>query len=327
MEIIKEGRDDIVLPFAVEALDVRGRVVRLGKSLDDLLQRHQYPDAVARIVGEAITLTALLGSALKFEGRFQLQTKTDGAVEMIVVDYDAPDKMRACAHYNKEKLDEALKQEHHSTQDLIGTGVLALTIDQGTDMNRYQGIVALEAGGFEAAAHQYFRQSEQIPTRIRLAVAEEIINDHGPQHLYRAGGIIVQYLPQSEDRMRAIDIDPGNAPEGVEKHEDAWQDELWTEAEALVSTVEDLELVDPQISSERLLYRLFHERGARVFEGQALHEACHCSEQRIIDMMKRFSESDRQHMIGDNGRVVITCEFCSRVYDLDPVVLEQEMVE
>src|SRR6476659_9269445 len=139
-----EGADDVALPFAVEPLDVRGRVVRLGQSIDTIISRHGYPDAVSRVLGEAAALTVLLGSSLKFEGRFQLQTKSDGAIEMVVVDFDAPDRLRA------------------KTPDLLGHGILAMTIDQGSDRSRYQGVVPLEGQGFEAAADQYFRQSEQI---------------------------------------------------------------------------------------------------------------------------------------------------------------------
>lgn len=316
-----EGHDDVVLPFAVEALDVRGRVVRLGDSVDTLIARHGYPDPVARVIGEAAALTALLGSSLKFEGRFQLQTKTDGPIEMIVVDYDAPDRLRAFARFDAERVQAAGQGR---TGDLLGQGHLALTIDQGPDMNRYQGVVALEGQSFEEAAHQYFRQSEQIPTRVRLAVAEQVV---GGEHAYRAGGLMIQFLPTSPDRMRQADLDPGDIPEG---HASAtWsapgEDDAWVEAKTLVETVEDHELIDPAVSSERLLFRLFHERGVKVFESQGLREACRCSRDRIMTMMHRFSPDDRRHMVGDDGRIRITCEFCSEKYELDPAEVEAEI--
>ena len=141
-----EGEDDVVLPFAVEPLDVRGRIVRLGASIDTILARHGYPDAVARGLGEAAALTVLLGSSLKFEGRFQLQTKSDGAIEMIVVDLDAPDRLRATARFNAERL-ARLAASNLKTADLSGTGFLAMTIDQGSERSRYQGVVALEGQG------------------------------------------------------------------------------------------------------------------------------------------------------------------------------------
>jgi molecular chaperone Hsp33 len=318
-----EGHDDVVLPFAVEPLDVRGRIVRLGPSIDTILTRHGYPPVVARVLGEAAALTVMLGSSLKFEGRFQLQTKTDGPIEMIVVDFDAPDRLRATARFDKDKL-EAFGGNAPKTGDLIGSGYLAMTIDQGSDRSRYQGVVALEGQGFEEAAHQYFRQSEQIPTQVRLAVAEQFENG---RHTYRAGGLMVQFLPSSPDRMRQADLSPGDIPEGHASNEIVApaEDDAWVEAKSLMGTVEDHELVDPAVSSERLLYRLFHERGVRVFEGLHVHEECRCSETRIMSMMRRFSPEDRRDMVGENGRIGITCEFCSRFYDLDPAHVEAEI--
>jgi molecular chaperone Hsp33 len=320
-----EGHDDVVLPFAVEPLDVRGRIVRLGASIDTILTRHGYPEVVARVLGEAAALTVMLGSSLKFEGRFQLQTKTDGPIEMIVVDFDAPDRLRATARFDKDKL-HAVSGNAPKTGDLIGSGYLAMTIDQGSDRSRYQGVVALEGQGFEEAAHQYFRQSEQIPTQVRLAVAEQFENG---RHTYRAGGLMVQFLPSSPDRMRQADLAPGDIPEGHSSHDlvAPMEDDAWVEAKSLMGTVEDHELVDPAVSSERLLYRLFHERGVRVFDGLHLHEECRCSETRIMSMMRRFSPEDRRDMVGDNGRIGVTCEFCSRFYDLDPAEVEAEIAK
>jgi molecular chaperone Hsp33 len=318
-----EGADDVVLPFAVEPLDVRGRVVRLGPSIDTILTRHGYPDVVARVIGEAAALTVMLGSSLKFEGRFQLQTKTDGPIEMVVVDFDAPDRLRATARFDKDKLD-ALGSSTPKTGDLLGSGYLAMTIDQGSDRSRYQGVVALEGQGLEEAAHQYFRQSEQIPTQVRLAVAEQFENG---RHTYRAGGLMVQFLPSSPDRMRQADLSPGDVPEGHPSNDlpKPAEDDAWVEAKSLMGTIEDHELVDPAVSSERLLYRLFHERGVRVFEGLHIHEECRCSQTRVMSMMRRFSPEDRRDMVGDNGRIGITCEFCSRFYDLDPAEVEAEI--
>ena len=315
-----EGADDLVRPFAVEGLDVRGRVVRLGDALDSLLARHDYPDPVARVVGEAAALTALLGSSLKFEGRFQLQTKSDGPVEMIVVDFDAPDRLRAYARFDSGRLGSL--GAHPPMGDLLGSGILAMTIDHGADASRYQGVVALEGQGFAEAAHQYFRQSEQIPTRVKLAVAEEFADG---RRRYRGGGLIVQFLPSSPERVRAADLPPGDVPDDHPARHvpEPAEDDAWLEAKALVDTVEDYELVDPAVSSERLLYRLFHERGVRVFDGQALHEECRCSHERIMAMMRTFSAQDRRDMVGDDGRIGVTCEFCSRVYDLDPAEVER----
>ena len=318
------GDDDAVLPFAVEALDVRGRVVRLGPAVDTILRRHGYPDPVARLLGEAAALTVLLGASLKFEGRFQLQTKTDGPVEMIVVDFEAPDRLRATARFDAGRI-TGLGSGPIADASLVGSGHLAMTIDQGTVASRYQGVVALDGQSLEEAAHQYFRQSEQIPTQVRLAVAEAV--EEGASR-WRAGGLLVQFLPQSVDRARLADLPPGDIPEGhAHFGTDAPEDDSWVEARSLVATVEDHELIDPNVSSERLLYRLFHERGVRVFERQPVRETCRCSPERVMGMIRSFTPKDRSDMVADDGRIVVTCEFCSRRYDLDPAEVEADIAE
>lgn len=304
-----DGRDDTILPFAVEPLDVRGRIVRLGAAIDQILAKHHYPLPVAQLVGEAVALTVLLGSSLKIDGRFQLQTRSDGAIDMLVVDFDVPDRLRAFARFDAGKLaDLGLGGE------LLGKGHLAFTIDQGNDTSRYQGIVALQGQGLEEAAHQYFRQSEQIPTRVRLAVAQNVT---GAGVSWRAGGFMLQFLPSAPERQRQADLDPGDAPRGVVLERPS-EDDAWTEAKSLAATIEDHELVDPTLSSERLLYRLFHERGVKVFEPRTVRSACRCSDERVDAMLRRFTADERRDMIGDNGRIGVTCEFCSTFREFDP---------
>jgi len=309
--------DDIVLPFEVSSLDLRGRVVRLGPVVDEILEKHAYPQPVAKLLGEAVVLTVMLGSALKIEGRFILQTQTDGPVRMLVVDFTAPGKVRACARFDKQRVADAIEQGHADAGALLGQGHLAMTVDQGPDMNRYQGLVALDGGTLEDAAHEYFLRSEQIPTKVRLAVAEELRQaDGGARHRWRAGGILLQFLPKAPERARVADLHPGDAPEGVESHA-LPEDEAWVEGQALVSTVEDLELIDPALSSERLLYRLFHEPGVRVFQAGDVHAECSCSRDAVEAMLKSFSQDDRDHMVED-GRISVTCEFCSANYQFAP---------
>ena len=310
------AEDDTVTPFAVEPLDVRGRLVRLGDVVDGVIVPHDYPPEIARLVGEAVALTALLGTSLKFEGRFQLQTKSDGIVDMLVVDFDAPDRLRALARFNGETLDTARKAGAVSPADLLGKGHLAFTIDRGSAASRYQGIVALEGQGLEEAAHQYFRQSEQIPTFVRLAVAE-MVDGHGKHRQWRAGGLLVQFLPASPERQRTPDFDPGDAPEGAPRQEFA-EDEAWTEARSLAATVEDHELVDPDLSPERLLYRLYHERGVKVFDTMRVRYACRCSRDSIENMLRRFTPQERTDMTADNGKIEVTCEFCNTKREFAP---------
>jgi len=304
--------DDAVLPFEVASLDLRGRLTRLGPALDDVLAKHDYPAPVAKLLGEAIVLTTLLGSALKFDGRFILQTQTDGPVSFLIVDFQAPDRLRAYARFDASRLTDGL-----DSGALLGKGHLAMTIDQGPDMSRYQGLVALEGGSLEDAAHEYFLRSEQIPTRVRLAVGEEWRGGgEGPKHRWRAGGMLLQFLPKAPERARQPDLHPGDAPEGALTHVVA-EDDAWVEGQSLIATVEDVELIDPDLSGERLLYRLFHERGVRVFPPLPLRAQCSCSRDAVSAMLKSFAPGDRADMVKD-GKVVVTCEFCSSVYAFTP---------
>src|SRR3954453_23187214 len=226
--------DDAALPFEVASLDLRGRLTRLGPALDDILNKHDYPAPVGKLLGEAIVLATLLVTSLKFDGRFILQTQTDGPVSFLIVDFQAPDRLRAYARFDAARLAPGL-----DSGALLGHGHLAMTIDQGPDMSRYQGLVALEGGGLEDAAHEYFLRSEQIPTRVRLAVGEEWRSNDGGKHRWRAGGMLMQFLPKAPERARQADLHPGDAPEGVEVHAVA-EDDAWVEARSLIETVEDV---------------------------------------------------------------------------------------
>jgi molecular chaperone Hsp33 len=311
------GLDDAILPFAVKALDLRGRIVRLGGSVDTVLTSHDYPAPVAKLLGQAIVLTVMLGSSLKIDGRFILQTQSDGPVSMLVVDFTAPGNVRACARFDAERVAAAVAGNEADPGKLLGHGHLAMTIDQGLDTSRYQGLVPLEGGDLEHAAHEYFARSEQIPTRVRLAVAEEFVaGDNGPHRRWRAGGILLQFLPSSAERARQADLDPGDAPPGTAPHV-LPEDEAWVEGRSLVATIEDIELLDPALSSERLAYRLFHERGVRVFDAAPVAARCSCSRQNVENMLRSFSQKDRDDMVED-GRITVTCEFCSSTYVFAP---------
>ena len=306
------GRDDIVLPYTVESLSVRGRLVRMGPAIDAVLKRHGYPEAVNKALGEAAALAVLLGSTLKMEGRFQLQTRTDGPLHMLVIDFDAPSQFRALARFDEKALARRLEQGGEG--DLLGSGHLAFTIETGGLSSRYQGVIELEGQGLEAAAHAYFERSEQIPTLVRLAVGQSVTAEGAS---WRAGGLLTQFLPDAPDRLRHADLDPGDAPEGVTPVEAEDEDDAWVEAKSRAGTTEDHELIDPTLSSERLLFRLFNERGVRVSEPTELREACRCSADKIDAMLQSFSPDERSAMIGDDGMIGVTCEFCSvkRIFD------------
>jgi len=309
--------DDTILPFAVKSLDLRGRIVRLGGAVDTILTSHDYPAPVAKLLGEALVLTVMLGSALKFDGRFILQTQSDGPVGMLVVNFTSPGKVRACARFDAARVAAAIAANAAEPGKLLGRGHMAMTIDQGPEMSRYQGLVPLDGGDLEDAAHEYFARSEQIPTRVRLAVAEEFrAGPNGPHRHWRAGGILLQFLPHSVERARQADLDPGDAPPGTEPHKVA-EDDAWVEGRSLIDTVDDIELIDPALSSERLAYRLFHERGVRVFRHAPIEANCSCSRGSVENMLRSFPQSDRDDMV-ENGKITVTCEFCSSIYVFAP---------
>lgn len=304
--------DDRVVPFQVEGLDVRGRAVQLGPLLNSILSRHEYPGPVARLLAEAIVLTALLGTSLKFDGKFTVQTKGDGPVDLLVADFSTPDSLRAYARYDEEALAAAVEAGKTSPPDLLGHGVLAFTIDQGRGMQPYQGIVPMDGSSLEEIAGVYFRQSEQIPTKVRLGVAELFDRDADgkPRHNWRAGGLVAQFLPQAPERMRQPDLHGGD---GDERDFEFAHDDSWAEARTLVETIDTDELTDPRVAIERLLFRLFHERGVRVYAPHPVFDRCSCSRDKIKGVLSGFSAEEIEASEED-GEIAVTCEFCSTTY-------------
>ncbi|MBN9310956.1 Hsp33 family molecular chaperone [Devosia sp.] len=319
-----ESGDDVVVPFTLDRLDSRGRVVRLGAALDAILNRHNYPEPVARLLGEAVVLAALIGSSLKFEGRFILQTQTDGPVNLIVVDLDAPDGLRGYARFDADAVMQAIQRGETAPAQLLGKGHLAMTVDQGVHMERYQGIVALDGGTLEDVAHAYFQQSEQIPTLVRLAVAQHSVKG-GASPRWRAGGALVQFLPPHGQSVMPDLPGDGDFDNPETADPDYVEDDKWTTTRAYLSTVADDELADPDLSAERLLFRLFNEPGVRVFDPIALEERCTCSAERIEAMLRdNFTAEERQEMV-IGGEIEVVCEFCSADYHFKPPEFEDHL--
>jgi molecular chaperone Hsp33 len=307
--------DDHVVPFEIGPLDMRGRIVQLGPQLDGILARHGYPEAVAQLLAEACVVAVLLGASLKFEGKFILQTKTDGPVDMLVADFSTPGGLRAYARFDADRLEALTAAGEGSVQTLLGSGVLALTIDQGEHTQRYQGIVELSGASIEEAARAYFRQSEQIPTEIRIEVAKLVRPGHdGAREEWRAGGLLAQFMPESADRLRMPDLPGGDGDQGESEIQ---VDDAWLEAQALIATIEPTELIDPTIEPERLLFRLFHEHGVRVFPGTGIADRCSCSRSRIRGILEGFSAEEIVEST-EEGRIRVSCEFCSKEYTFDP---------
>ncbi len=321
--------EDHVVPFQAEGLDVRGRVVHLGPALNSILNAHQYPEPVSGLLAEAIVLGTLLGTSLTFDkkygGRFTIQTQCDGPVSFLVVDFRAPNAIRAYASYDEALLGQYIKEEKRDTPSLLGKGVLAMTIDQGNNA-RYQGVVALDGLSFEDIAHQYFRQSEQIPTKVRLAAARliEPDGDGGNNVTWRAGGLIAQFLPDAPERMKKKDLPDGR--KNGETETDVSLDDSWVEASSLVGTISDDELCDPQLASEDLLFRLFHERGVRVYPATHVVHQCSCSKEKVARVVNALSPDERKDALAaseTDGAIVSKCEYCATRYEIDMQELDQ----
>lgn len=298
---INRTSDDFVLPFQIESSGARGRLVRMGPAISTILGQHDYPEAVSNLLGEAMTLTAMLGASLKFDGKFILQTSSEGPVSFLVAHYYAPGNIRGYASYDESAVD-AVTGDAQEQARLLGQGHLAMTIDQGPEMERYQGVVPLEGANLSEAADLYFRQSEQLPTFIKIAIARhyEGARDDQPGYWsWRAGGLMVQKLTGEGGTPRTNGHD---------------EDDAWTRAKLLAATVEDHELLDPLLAPERLLYRLFHEERVRAFDATALSAFCQCSRERVEQMLASFTEDDIAEMV-EEGRVKVTCEFCKSRYE------------
>ncbi len=300
---------DYGLPFQLEASGARVRLIRLGPAVDEILTKHAYPEPVLLLLGEAVTLTAMLGASLKADGRFILQTQSNGPVSFLVVHYSSPGHLRGYASFNREDLIKAVNGGT-APKTLLGGGHLAMTIDPGEGMERYQGIVALTGSTLAGAAHEYFDRSEQIPTFIRIAVARHYTGPDGStpgKWAWRAGGLMVQKLTAEGGRF-------GSG--GELTHAMTGDDDGWRRASALAATVEDHELLDPALPAERLLYRLFHEEEVRAFNASPLAARCKCSRERVEGMLDQFSPDDLAGMAEDNV-ITVTCEFCNTNYKFD----------
>jgi molecular chaperone Hsp33 len=315
--LIEDGaEDDVIVPFSVPSLDVRGRTGQFGTSINAILTRHNYPEPVAQLLAQALTLTSLLGSSLKFDGKFIMQTQTDGPVSLLVADLRANGALRGYARFDAAYF-AATPNPKATQSELLGKGILAFTVDQGEYMQRYQGMVQLDGQSLEAAAVHYFRQSEQLPTEIRLSVAELFVpseSNKGSTRQWRAGGMMAQFMPAEPERMKPMDLPGGDAPEGAAVLSDFAEDDSWTEAKLLIRTISDAELTDPMVGAERLLYRLFNQHDPRRFEALPIRDECSCSRERLKDVLLSFSDAERRESVVDE-RITVDCEFCSNHYE------------
>lgn len=306
--------DDSVLPFQLDASDIRGRVARLDGVLDGILQQHSYPPAVEALVAEMAVLTALIGQTIKLRWKLSLQVQSKGAVRMIATDYYGPTedgepaRIRAYASYDADRLTDA------SPFEQIGEGYFAVMINQGEDMQPYQGITPIAGGSLSTCAEAYFAQSEQIPTRFELSFG--ISTEDAAPH-WRAGGVMLQHMPKASPLVTEA-TGEGGLLSAHDVAGDGDDGENWKRANILLDTVDELELIGPIITPDSLLLRLFHEESPRVFDAQPVRFGCTCSEERVRQSLSIYSAKDIATMTTEEGRVTADCQFCGAHYDLDP---------
>jgi len=294
----EQRTDDVVQPFQLDPFALRGRLVRLGPTVDRILAQHDYPEPVATLLGEAITLAVLLAGALKYDGVFTLQTKGDGPVKLLVADVKTDGAVRGYAQYDTKRLGEIVPGgagASPSVPRLIGSGYIAFTVDQGDETPRYQGIVEIVGATLAECAQHYFRQSEQLQAGLKLAVARA-----GEEGAWRAGGLMLQRVPPE-----------GGHPRIADDVEDTWRRVM-----VLMSSATSAELVAPDLPPRRLLWRLFHEEGVRVYQTQAVEARCRCSRERIAGILKAFPIDELEEMQKEPVTTV-TCEFCNTTYQFD----------
>lgn len=286
---------DRAVGFTLPGRHARGRIVRLGPLLGEVLSAHAYPAPIAHALSEALTLTALLGAMLKEPGgQLTLQAQTEsGIVDLLVCDYRGGE-LRGYVRFDRDRLSEL--SHHHDLEALFGKGYLAITFDLPLANERYQGIVPLEGASLADAAEHFFSQSEQIPSFVRLA-----IDDSGRV----AGGILIQHLPEGE--------------EGRERLHTRLDHPEWEHVRILAETIKSAELADPALPTETLLWRLFHEEEVRVLEPVELSRGCRCNYEYIRGVISRFDAAEQSEMTDENGIIEVDCEFCSRKF---PIALD-----
>lgn len=286
--------DNIVQSFQLESSNLMGRIVRLGSVLEDILRPHAYPQPVAHMVAETVTLALLLSSMLKFDGIFTLQTKGDGAIKMLVADVTSAGDVRACATYDAQHLALNCAPMAGRIFHYLGEGYIAFTVDQGGHTERYQGIVELRGESLVDCVQHYFTQSEQIQTGLKMSVG---LTPEG----WRGGGIMLQKIPEEG---------------GVQNYMSNIDEDDWRRTMVLLQTCTESEFLDCELGGEDLLLRLFHEEGVRVYPPQLIQKKCRCTSGRVESILQSMSEDDLEHMY-DGGKIVMKCEFCSKEFSYD----------
>jgi molecular chaperone Hsp33 len=316
--------DDMILPFQLDRADIRGRVARVDSVLETIIGQHAYPAPVAALIAEATLLTALIGQTVKQNWKLSLQVRGNGAIRMIATDYFAPEaegepaRMRAYAAFDDELMAHAGDTPPFG---LIGAGIFGILIDQRLGAAPYQGITPLAGFSLAQCAETYFAQSEQLPTRFALAMGEATLPRDGAR--WRGGGVMLQHMPKASPfaKQEASGPDGLLAPEDMLEGGDA---ENWNRAIHLLETVEETELIGPQVGAEELLLRLFHEEAPRVYAAQPVQFGCTCAPEKVVQTLAGYSRTDIADLITPEGKVTADCQFCGAHYEFDPADLGRE---
>ena len=299
-------QDNFVKTFDLEKPNFRGRIVKLGSTLDEILAAHNYREDISQLLGQTITTTVLLSSMLKFDGIFSLQAQgKDAPVKMLVSDMTSDGVIRGCCSYDKDELEKHLPEKAADNgakyddqsgpiKEYLGEGHMAFTVDQAGNTDRYQGIVEIKGNNLTESVQHYFTQSEQIKSGIKMAVGKV-------DGKWRAGAIMVQDVP---------DTDYIKDPTGNTDEDD------WRRTMMLLQTCTDEEFLSAALPADDLLFRLFHEEGIKVYEAGNIRKGCRCNEDKVINIIKSMDSKGAQDMLED-GKVSFTCEFCSTNYDFD----------
>lgn len=291
--------DNLVQPFQLDKTNIRGRVVRLGSVLQDIISRHNYPAPVSHLLAEAVTLCVLLSAMLKYDGIFTLQIKGSGPINALVADATTDGKIRGYASFDEQGVKKLAKRKPDKENNffhLLGKGYVSFTVDQDReDIERYQGIVELQGDSLMDSVRYYFDQSEQIKTDFMLET-------HPQDSQWRTGAIMIQHMPNEQKGEIADDL----------------SQEDWTRSSMLMQTCKENELLSPNLSAQDLLFRLFHEEDVRVFPTFPLHHVCRCSRERVENIIRSLPKTEVSELLEERGKIDVNCEFCSRNYSFDP---------
>jgi len=282
---------DTCLPFQIEGQDIKGRIVRLGPAVNEILKKHNYPDHVSKLMGETLSFTAMIGSLMKYDGILTTQIKGGGPFRVLVSNFYKSDHNMGGDIRGYASFDDVMK-EGDSLEDMFGEkGYLAITIEQGQFMEHYQGIVKLEGENLTSATIEYFRSSEQLPTKVMLACEKD------QNGYWQAAAIMIQhYARTAEDEQARDDVE-------TEDH--------WNTAAILLGSLKSSELLDNSLSLQNLLIRLYHESGIRIFDHTIISAGCCCSEEKIRTALTSLDLQELQD-VADDGTITVTCDFCTK---------------